>query len=324
MTDTASKIANGTSSEREGRAPQAATAAADFDFRAVHEQVAALLEKQIFFVGGAEKSGTSWLQRLLNLHPQVSCDGESHFLDSLFPLIKKALEEHNQILLDKTKNPLLQGSEETHPIFEFGDLRYIVASAISMILLKQAHGKSPQAVGEKTPSNARAFGALAELFPGTKCIHIVRDPRDVGVSFWHHARRNVPVEARPHMVTKSDFVRQCAGVWTEVVGLGVRFGERHPDRYFELRYEDLVERTAPTLAGIFRFLGVDDSLAVAEGCARGASFEKLSGGRARGQENPGSFFRKGVVGDWRNHLDAETNDYVIATAGALMRRFGYL
>ncbi len=113
-------------------------------------------------------------------------------------------------------------------------------------------------------------------------------------------------------------------MWAEVVGRGVSFGERNPGGYFELRYEDLLDRPVPILREIFRVLGVDDSLEIAQRCVESAAFEKLTGGRARGQEDPGSYFRKGVAGDWKNHIDAETNAFIIAKAGPLMRRFGYL
>jgi len=282
------------------------------------------LDKQIFFAGGAEKSGTSWLQRLLDLHPEVSCVGEAHFLESLFPAVKKALEDHNRFMLDRIANPFLDEVGEAHPIFDLGDLRYIVASSIAMLLLKRSQGKSVRAVGERTTQNLHDFGMLAKFFPGAKCIHIARDPRDCGISRWFHTRRSVPPSARGRMVTKADFVRQHADYWAAVVGRGVRFGERHPDRYIELRYEDLVEQTAPVLVRLFRFLGVDASPETAERCAREAAFEKLSGGRTRGEEDPESFFRKGVVGDWKNHLDSETNEYVIEKAGDVMRHFGYL
>jgi len=306
-----------------GHTPKQHAAAMHFDISAIREGIATLLRKQIFFVGGSEKSGTSWLQRLLDLHPQVSCGGEVHF-NSLFVKIKNALDEHNQFLLDKAHNAFLHQIGATKPVFELGDLAYILASAISVFLLKQTRGKSVRAVGERTPANVLAFGGFLELFPGAKCIHIVRDPRDAGVSSWHHTRRFVATEARSQMMPLRDFVLQYVEIWAQTVGRGVEFAAANPERYFELRFEDLVEQTPPTLARIFRFLGVDDSKEVAERCASAASFEQLSGGRMRGEENLDSFFRKGVVGDWRNHLDSETNNNVVARAGVLMRRFDYL
>src|SRR4029077_9007265 len=92
MNDNASNPAGGLSA--------ATDTDAGFDFRAMHAQIGALLDKQIFFLGGAVKSGTTWLQALLDAHPQVSCTGENHFVDCLSPRLKKSLEEFNRILLD--------------------------------------------------------------------------------------------------------------------------------------------------------------------------------------------------------------------------------
>lgn len=294
------------------------------DYREYHEAVARLLEKQIFFVGGAEKSGTSWLQELLDAHPQVSCGGESHLFDSLFPSIKKALEEHNGLVLQKDHNLARYELGGVPDTFDEADLVYVATSAILISLLKYAREKSPLAIGDRTPNNVHAFVALCQLIPRAKCIHIVRDPRDAGVSHWHMVRRNLPAEKQPDMVPVPRMVTQFAGVWVSVIKSGLRFAARSPDRYHELRYEDLLGQPVPTLARLCRFLGVDDRPEVLQLCLDKTSFEKLSGGRRPGQEDKGSFFRKGIIGDWRNHLDAETNQQVIATAGELMRRYGYI
>jgi hypothetical protein len=34
-------------------------------------------------------------------------------------------------------------------------------------------------------------------------------------------------------------------------------------------------------------------------------------------------FRKGVVGEWRNYLDLDTNDYCLRAAGPPLRRFDF-
>ena len=34
----------------------------------------------VFFVCGAAKSGTTWLQRILDAHPETRCSGEGHFI----------------------------------------------------------------------------------------------------------------------------------------------------------------------------------------------------------------------------------------------------
>jgi len=59
-------------------------------------------------------------------------------------------------------------------------------------------------------------------------------------------------------------------------------------------------------------------------CIDAASFARLSGGRDRGMEDRGSFFRKGVAGDWRRWLSLEQQAwYAASPAGALLRDLGY-
>ena len=69
-----------------------------FDYDSLHLSISELRSKQIFFIGGAIKSGTTWLQLLLDSHPDVSCDGEGHFPDHFAPLLKRALDEQSAVL----------------------------------------------------------------------------------------------------------------------------------------------------------------------------------------------------------------------------------
>jgi len=300
------------------------TSEGTYDYARVSGDVASLLDKQIFFVGGMVKSGTSWVQRLLDLHPQVSCGGESHFVGSLFPRLKQALEEHNRHILDKGQNAFRYEIGEEPAVYGSDELLHVVATAILLLMRKEARGRPVLAVGEKTPGNIDAFAFLGELIPRSKCIQVLRDPRDGAISAWHHNWRMNPPEVNKLAPTLSQFVKGFADRWVQHVGGSLKFGALHPDRYLGVRYDDLLDQPGPTLARLCGFLGVDDGETVVRGCVEAASFERSSGGRARGEEDRGSFFRKGVSGDWQSYLDAETHAYVIEKAGPLMRRFGFL
>lgn len=52
-------------------------------------------------------------------------------------------------------------------------------------------------------------------------------------------------------------------------------------------------------------------------------FQKLAQGRARGQEDAGSHFRRGLPGDWRNHFAPEHVDAFKARFGELVSALGY-
>ena len=91
----------------------------------------------------------------------------------------------------------------------------------------------------------------------------------------------------------------------------------------QLRYEDLHGNPVPELARILDFLGLDNSDGIIEQCVAACDFSKLAGGRERGQESLQSHFRKGIVGDWRNHFDHETWAVFDAEAGELLATLGY-
>ena len=48
---------------------------------------------QVFFIVGAQKSGTTWLQKSLNSIEGIHCLGEGHFIDKpLMPMTKPRYE----------------------------------------------------------------------------------------------------------------------------------------------------------------------------------------------------------------------------------------
>ena len=53
------------------------------------------------------------------------------------------------------------------------------------------------------------------------------------------------------------------------------------------------------------------------------SFARLAGGRTKGQENVNSHYRKGVHGDWKNHLNAQHIRYFKDNYNDLLVQLGY-
>jgi hypothetical protein len=291
-----------------------------FDYDHLHAAISALRQKQIFFVGGLPKSGTTWLQLLLDAHPAVSCSGEGHFPDQLCLALKHALNQHDQAIA--INNTHVFNEVQGYQRLTKDDVSYIYASCIAVFLVKQSSHKRARAIGDKTPHNVRYFHGLATLFPTAKFILLVRDGRDCAVSGWFHNQRN-PKWAALNGGSLEDYARKIANLWVVDLVKAEEFADRYPERMRRVRYEDLAADTEGTLADLFQFLGVEVSEAVLAACRTQASFAKFSGGRNPGEENRSSFFRKGVVGDWRNHFSAEASAVFRERAGAWLDRLGY-
>ena len=91
-----------------------------------------------------------------------------------------------------------------------------------------------------------------------------------------------------------------------------------------IRYEDLLEDDERILERVLNDrceLGVPASdlrTAVAQ-----ESFERLSGGRKRGEEDVSAHYRKGIAGDWRNYFTEPLKDRFKEGYGDLLVAAGY-
>ncbi len=290
--------------------------------RAVFERVEEVLSKQIFFIAGAPKSGTTWLQRLLDAHPEIACSGEGHFADKLAVFFRHAIADYNR--QQKLVAQRVYENDPIYPELSQRELDLTVVILSSLIMSTRPLGEHIRCVGDKTPRYTFHMEYLKTLFPDAKFIHVIRDGRDVVVSTCYHVYRT-----GDHSVFEKDsanfhkWVRQFAKQWFEAVSAARRFGEGHAADYFEVRFEDLLAQPAPKVRELLGFLGVDAAEATVRDCQERASFESLSGGRPRGQEVPSSFFRKGVSGDWRAHFDDGAVRIFEAEAGGLLEQLGY-
>ena len=148
--------------------------------------------RQIFFVGGAPRSGTTWLQHMLDAHPDASCQGEGLFAKMLYPLLdgfldswRLKLDEKNRAVFAHLAGYALPGQEERH---------FLAASMILLAFRRQAGGRGCLAYGGETPEKIFFFLKLLALFPKAKFIAIARDPRDVLTSAWHYFRKSPVAE----------------------------------------------------------------------------------------------------------------------------------
>ena len=111
--------------------------------------------------------------------------------------------------------------------------------------------------------------------------------------------------------------------WVKGIHTARKIWEQRPHLYHEVLYEKLQQSPQATLHNILNDLGADSSTPIITSCMEGASFAKLSGGRKKGQEDTSSHFRKGIIGDWKNHLDKTSVRKVTLPAQALFEEFGY-
>ena len=311
----------------------------------------------VFFVVGRAKSGTSWLMRLLNAHPEILCKGEGRFFGRDF--IRENFKKQNRIQPSSLYRAFLEAEYIRawieRSVWTRGDdveahLINLTRMATRYFLTQRLTRSDKRIVGDKTPLvSADIISETSRVYPEAKVIHIIRDGRDIAISLihhrWNHARDEGgiyeldPEEARRREAYRGDaggttktgeglftekMIRSMARGWREQVTRSREDGRALlGDKYAEIAYEDLLERPEEEVKRLLEFLRADAGNEVVRECIESASFENWSDGRKRGQEDPFSFLRKGIAGDWKNFFTEKDKLIFKEEAGDLLVELGY-
>jgi len=276
----------------------------------------------MFFLCGPPKSGTTWLQLMLDGHPAVNCAGEGHLTDWVIAPLRKLLMDYNEQL--ERNNALIYRERASHTGFSEGDFKDITRFIVDQRFAR-IRPRKPDAValGDKTPNYAYAMGLLSAIYPICRFVFLVRDPRDSAVSMFHQTRRLEDSHTGRLYEHDDEIFEGYLRKWVEVNRLYLRHRAAHPGVVCHVRYEDLVADAPAALRPVFEFLGVAADAGILERCAEAGRFETLSGGRARGRADNRSFFRRGEAGAWRTELGGRAAAFVTDEVAALMAEFDY-
>ena len=314
------------------------------------EKGASRIEDVRFFAVGNGRSGTTWLERTLNTHPEVLCKGSGMFFGKDIRNFggRRLLYEvllHSEGL--KSWHGMRMNEWTKEGEFE-EDAALITRAAIDALMHRELAASGKRVLGDRTPHHVSYLGEVHDLYPEAKVIHAIRDGRDVAISslhaFWRHSQdRGGPASISeeeagmrdayledPQAYLKSgrsifteERIRQQAVGWNRVVRRGRETSAKlFGDNYFELFYENHLDRPHETLTRLFGFLEADTSPAVVEKVVEANRFEKLTG-RSRGQESSGAFMRKGVAGDWKGTFTERDRQVFKEEAGELLMELGY-
>lgn len=271
------------------------------DSRAIETKPA---QKNFFCIRGHMKSGTNWVCNLLNLHPHVSCVGEFHW-------------QHLHHATEQTIDHLewLSSNE-----FRRNQFRKQIRQIMRDVILSRAD-QSAQWVGDRTPSQLEPF-----IFPEAPHIWITRDGRDVLVSRVFHTfnRHKNPqlkrelesdplmyqawqkyladptyFEKYPHELLRNEpMVRRFARSWFNSVQNDLASIANNPQiKVLQVTYEELHNDTIGMRNKMFQFIGADPSMAHPLNEMTRPGFTSSRDFR---------FYRKGIVGDWKNYFTDES------------------
>lgn len=186
--------------------------------------------RQLVFIVGMQRSGTSLTDQILTSNTKVSSLGEVGYADEMAVQVKELTGKHYPQGLSGL-------SQE--------DISLLRANFLEKI--SQSHADIPVLI-DKTPMNFQYLGLLAEVFPNAKFIHCSRNPMDNCFSIFKMA-----------FADDQDFAHDLTSLgdhYRLYKGLMDQWKEMYPQRILDVHYEETVSNIQQQCVRLVEFLGL--------------------------------------------------------------------
>jgi hypothetical protein len=262
-----------------------------------------------FFIVGSARSGTTLLRLMLNAHREVAVPPESRFITELWRGADE-ISVHDYLSgLARHKRfqawdlPIEAVANELQ-----GDGVVPYSSAVDATFRAWARVQGKTRWGDKTPRYIEDIPLLSGLFPDARFIHLVRDGRNVALSY-----ADVPFGPKT--------IEKAARLWGTRVTKGLHDGRAlGRGHYLEVRYEDLVEDAEGEAKDICDFIDLefDPEMLDYTERARAAVLPRAALFNPRVMEKPTSSVR-----DWHERMPPAQVEVFEAIAGDVLSELGY-
>jgi len=253
------------------------------------------------FLTGFARSGTTWVNRVFSDYFDAGFVNEGQFIVSY----GLRLARYGDLRMDRNWRHLLRDIRGDQ-FFSILERNYSVVidwprvamqprdfSALVLdILVQIAEQTGKNRIGSKYPVFGRYLDLLNAHFPNCRIVHVIRDGRDCALS-------------HRHMTWGHQNAYAAAVHWREYLDKAQRGARALPDRYLEIRYEDLLSNPEATIAALEGFITETSPGPITERFMRIARLkpEKIAG--------------------WRQAMTPREQGIFEGAAGYVLRRLGY-
>jgi hypothetical protein len=199
-----------------------------------------------FFIVGSARSGTTLLRLMFNSHREVAIPPESRFITQLWTGREEVEIDELMARLGEDKRFQTWDLPIDAVMRELDGRSYArYAEVMEAAYCAYARAQGKPRWGDKTPRYVMHIPLLASLWPDARFIHLIRDGRNVALSY-----ADLPFGPKS--------VATAAKLWSSRVEVGLRDGRAlGGKRYLEISYEDLVEDPEGEAKDLCEFLHLD-------------------------------------------------------------------
>jgi Sulfotransferase family len=296
-----------------------------------------------FFILGHSRSGNTLLMRLVRLHPEVHANYQGTFFSRPPGLASLVNTPEVEKWFTRGTNRWNRGR----------DLSPRVLRSISDFIMEsdaRHAGPGKHIVGDKSPTtvtHGKAVRDMFQIYPDARMVYIVRDGRDVMVSdrfrnfveekFLRRGDDKIiaALHADPELFTgggRSIFTEswlrdknQGVSSWADNLKESTAEGKRlYEDRYFPIRYEDILVNPFHEMKKLWLFLDVKD---VDPALEKKIHDEIADNPDEKWQTQRNNLLApilvKGRPGNWKNFFSEHDREIFKEIAADLLTEWGY-
>jgi hypothetical protein len=260
--------------------------------------------ENLIAIGGCARSGTTLTRMILDSHSQLVVGPPTNVF---VPIPLNSSDIAFRLALDEKRVAQLVARARDRI-----ELINVLASETKAVYKKQRWG-------EKTARNVLRFRWILRHFPNSRVVHVMRDGRDVVCSLRTHRRRQV-IDGNLVPIKNEMPLEHCIERWAQSVQTGI--ASRGDNRYYELRYEDLIADPISTTRDLCNFL----DLPFEQTMLRFHEFEGPLRAPVRFPQNLEATFPiySSAVGRWHRDLGEQEQREVETRVAPLLSQLGYL
>jgi len=199
------------------------------------------VRNNLVFIVGCSRSGTTLLKSILNEHYDVFIPPETFYFSNIAKNGKKIVEKNKKIeyLLShwwiRGMINEVNFKDSAKDVINDWDEIYL------HLLRSTSSKKNIKVFGEKTPQHIMVADQLLENFPGSKIIHVIRDPRAVFYSF-------------SSIALGTNQVSSVVDEWKGVMEMHKKL--KDSTGYHYVKYENLVSNPSREIESMCNFIGI--------------------------------------------------------------------
>jgi len=278
-----------------------------------------ILEKNIIWLFGTRRSGTTWLGKQLLSH-------NTHYLH------EPNITDHLDLPMNQAAENLIRridARKDTENYFFSEKYKNTWSYYLGKMILNRVNAQfndlSKKIIIKEPSSLLDASDILSSSTPKSKIIILVRDGRDV-IDSLLNARQNLGwlVKKKENLLPNSQrptFIKHRSRFWTHQMKILMNTFETKSDKNCVLiKYEDLLNNTKPILTKLYNFLNIEITDNEIDSLIKKFNFQSIP----NENKGKGQFTRSASPGDWEKNFSNGEIDVMQAIMGETLKKLGYV